>query len=123
MRTNEHGYILVELLTALFVLGVVTYTLVPMVKELSDKGKQREIELEVLNLMQRIVEKQKTNHIPCTGSHKESSFIHKVQYEVHWKCEMVQPQLVEWSLEVQWINNIDKIEKRVIKIRRFVPQH
>lgn len=121
---NEWGYTFVELLTAMMVLGIVIHTAVPIIKEISAKENQREIELEATNLLQKTLEKQIAGMLPCVGNSEEPShWNQRIRYEVSWHCKQRESQLMEWNVEVQWINEIDKIEKRMIQTMRFIPNN
>jgi hypothetical protein len=119
MKTEEEGYLLAEIVAALFVLGILLSFLIPLFKELKNQEWDQITHLEALSLLQERMEWLSGRHALeiSKGEETQKSRMKEQTYHIKWQTQFKRGRMMQMEVEIQWQN--DNKKERILKATTY----
>lgn len=121
MRDQEKGFTLVEVVTALFVLGVILAVGLPILMEVREQQHLQVQRMQAVLLLERMTESLQADPVslPRKGSMQEE--VEGIRYRINWEQKRAGPRLAGTHVEVEWKDRRNQVHQLQLRALQIIP--
>jgi prepilin-type N-terminal cleavage/methylation domain-containing protein len=101
---DEEGFTLIEILTSLFILGILFSFTIPIFLQIKEDELKKGLHLEASSFLQAELEQRKV--MPSIASsgrkQKKSKIVRSLVYELNWKVQQTRHHFYKYVVEIRW---------------------